>query len=284
MLTDRQVQNYLKTYALDDGRWRHQWQELPQTKKVPSLFVQSFAPESYEKTVLVIHGYFDHSATNRLFLFCLLEHGFRVLLFDLPGHGLSGGKRHEVETFSVYQEALHRVIDREDGPLYAMGHSTGGGLLAEYMLNGGQKLERAALAAPLLRSSAWWPSRAGALVMGPFKQTHPRRFRMHIGFPGFMEELAQDPLQGAAVSFTWAKALVQWERYMRNLTPLAGKNVQILQGNKDETIAWTFNMQAYHRLFPEAEKIFIDKGSHALLNEREHLRSIVFHLLLRFLS
>ncbi|WP_252315459.1 hypothetical protein, partial [Sinobaca sp. H24] len=81
-----------------------------------------------------------------------------------------------------------------------------------------------------------------------------------------------------------ARALVQWERYMRSLSPLPGRNVQILQGNNDETIDWTFNMQAYDRLFPQAEKIFVENGSHALLNERSHIRAVVFHLLLRFLK
>ena len=52
--------------------------------------LQVFEGESSDKgLVLLVHGYFDHMGTWRWIIPELTKAGYRVVAFDLPGHGLS---------------------------------------------------------------------------------------------------------------------------------------------------------------------------------------------------
>lgn len=62
-------------------------------------------------TVFVFHGYFDHAGIYRHLIRFLLELGYNVVVYDMPGHGLSSGKRTSITDFKQYQEALDRVLE-----------------------------------------------------------------------------------------------------------------------------------------------------------------------------
>jgi len=76
-----------------------------------------------ERTILLVHGWESRGTAMRSFVPPLLERGFRVVAFDGPAHGDSGGRRTNIIHFS---EALRAVI-RQLGPVYGIiGHSFGG--------------------------------------------------------------------------------------------------------------------------------------------------------------
>lgn len=57
------------------------------------LWTQIWSPPEPVGTAFVVHGYFDHLGLYRHLLERLLERHWRVVLWDLPGHGLSSGAR-----------------------------------------------------------------------------------------------------------------------------------------------------------------------------------------------
>ncbi len=70
------------------------------------LWAQVWTPEQPRGTAFVVHGYFDHLGLYRHLLERLLDQGWRVVLWDLPGHGLSSGARATIDDFEDYGACL----------------------------------------------------------------------------------------------------------------------------------------------------------------------------------
>lgn len=285
-MSENIIQAYAKVYKLPVSEGNYEWMWL--SYKEESLFTQIFTPENQRGTVLLLHGFFDHTATNASFMRFLFEKGFQIITFDLPGHGFSGGPRFQVQTFAEYQEALRQVMNevsrRNISQLHAVGHSTGGAIIAEAILeNKLKQVDKVSLIAPLLRFNQWWVSKVSTMFLSPFIDEIPRRFRTNKKEASFMQTLKQDPLQGKEISFEWVQALIDWESQLVNKTPTE-KPIQIIQGTEDYTVDADYNLKSYGVLFPYSDRILIDDGTHHLLNERPPQRNIVYSLILKYLQ
>lgn len=74
-------------------------------------------------TVLMVHGWGDHAGRLGAFIAPLVAQGFRVVGFDLPGHGHGGVRQADLPTLAAAVAAVARQI----GPVHAViGHSLGG--------------------------------------------------------------------------------------------------------------------------------------------------------------
>ncbi len=83
--------------------------------------------KSIQKTVLIAHGYASFGYKFEQYIPPLLKMGYRVLIFDAPGHGLSQGKYINI---LIYLNALKQII-KTVGPVdHFIGHSLGGITLA----------------------------------------------------------------------------------------------------------------------------------------------------------
>jgi pimeloyl-ACP methyl ester carboxylesterase len=76
-----------------------------------------------ERSVLLLHGWQGRASQFAPLVRELVADGFRVVSFDAPGHGDSGGRRTDVRDWV----ALADTLQRTDGPFHALvGHSFGG--------------------------------------------------------------------------------------------------------------------------------------------------------------
>jgi alpha-beta hydrolase superfamily lysophospholipase len=75
------------------------------------IFCQYFcvSRDACRGTVFVLHGYYDHGGLYGKLLRYLLHKGYGVVLFDLPGHGLSSGDRAAITSFTQYTDVLEAV-------------------------------------------------------------------------------------------------------------------------------------------------------------------------------
>ena len=93
-----------------------------------SLFTQRWLLPNARANLLLVHGYFDHAGIYDKLIDYGLSRGCSVLIFDLPGHGLSTGERAVIDDFADYGRAVNAVIGGArlpPLPLYALGQSTG---------------------------------------------------------------------------------------------------------------------------------------------------------------
>ena len=97
-------------------------------------------------TLLLLHGLWDSHRTWRRVYPLLAEH-FRLLIPDLPGHGLSG-RPDAPYTLDWFAQTLYNWLDAIGvDNIHICGHSYGGGVAQWMLLNNRERIDRLALVA-----------------------------------------------------------------------------------------------------------------------------------------
>lgn len=101
-------------------------------------------------TVLLVHGWEGRGSQLGAFVQPLVDAGFRVVTFDAPAHGDSGGDRATLFTFA---DAIHAAA-RRFGPIHGLVAHSMGAAASAYALRGGLPVKRAVFVAPADASQA----------------------------------------------------------------------------------------------------------------------------------
>ncbi len=276
-LPDEATRRYFDFYGLNPADTSHAFGSVPSGEEqlAVHLFWREGAPRG---TVLLVHGYFDHAGHWRHVIADLLAAGFAIATVDLPGHGLSTGKRADIDDFSAYSQALLDVLPvaRQLGaPLHVVGHSTGCSAVIDALLIRREALgERIVLISPLIRSYAWMASGLGEALIGELVAEVPRVLRKNSSDQQFFEFMQRDPLQYRSVPLGWVEAQGEWAKRIEAARPSA-QPLRIIQGTDDTTVSWRHNLRVLRRKFPKAEIIKVKRGGHQLPNEAPALRATV---------
>ncbi|GHB12557.1 alpha/beta fold hydrolase [Salinicola rhizosphaerae] len=255
------------------------------------LWTQVWAPPAPRGTVFVVHGYFDHLGLYGHLLERLLHLGWQVVMWDLPGHGLSSGARATIDDFTDYVTCFNAIEQQmaaselAPGPWIAVGQSTGASIVATDALERGSQAPWQALVllAPLVRPWGWNQSRWLHRIASPFVDTIPRKYRANttdIEFADFLR--LHDPLQDDRLALTWVTAMRRWMPTLLKRPP-SQLPVLILQGEQDLTVDWSWNLKALKRKFPRAHIVRHSQARHHLVNEADEIRHELFAALEDFL-
>lgn len=238
------------------------------------LAVQYWVSPSATRNLVVLHGYTDHTGLFRH----LIEYGVanrcNVLIFDLPGHGLSTGEQAAIDEFSEYAQALADVlgtVNLPPLPIWTMAQSTGCSVLMEYARRYDWPFQATVLLAPLLQPAGWLRMRIGWRLLKAFTDSIPRSFNRNSTDEAFLEFIQRDPLQPARVPLRWIGALRRWLAAL----PLADLGVGpalVLQGDQDGTVDWRYNIEHISSLFPDSDIRYLGGAGHQLANEAEAIR------------
>lgn len=250
---------------------------------VADIAVHQFSPEQLQGEILVIHGYLDHHALYGTLIEHLLNKNFRVVAFDLPGHGLSGGKTASINSFNDYQIILKQVLaalklGQQNLPLHWLGQSTGCAIINHYMLQyqpiiSGQIIELA----PLVQPIKWRKISLLHRLFHWFIAEVPRKFKNNSHDQAFVNFVAEsDPLQSNVVSAAWLGALKQWLPVFEQLPPSDKYRPLVIQGTKDETVDWQYNLKVIENKFPQAEIHRLEGAYHQLANESQQYRQTIY--------
>ncbi|MGC8122016.1 alpha/beta hydrolase [Marinobacter sp. VGCF2001] len=240
-------------------------------------------------TVFILHGYFDHVGLYTQLIDRCLGAGFDVMAYDQPGHGLSSGTPAAIGSFLEYQavlsEVMARVSNKIRGPWYAVGQSTGGAILIDYLLSNhhDQKtsaFQKVVLLAPLVRPMGWLGAKILHSLVKPFLSRWKRVFGENSGDTRFLRFLREhDPLQARAVHVDWVSALRQWVPHIESARPVDFP-VTVVQGEKDLTVDWQHNLRIIRNKFSLVKERRIPDGRHHLVNEAQDLQATVFNTII----
>ena len=295
-IKNREIQAYRRLYGFDKLPGEH-WQgfiSMPLFK----LHVQVFKTQhsQIKGTVCLLHGYLEHSGIYQPIIKELLDQGFSVLTYDLPGHGLSDGSPANIQNFDHYQQVLHAVYqyvrqaNQLPKPWVGIGQSTGGAILMHHLLEYAQRrenpiVERVLLLSPLIRpaKSAWWHNSIGLGIIRRIKREVPRHFRRNNHNPEFLRFVRlKDPLQPRMMGMDWILAMSKWMQEMEE-RPACRIPVWLAQGAQDQTVDWRYNIEFIRRKFRLQTLLMLEEGSHQLINERADIRAALTGLIPAFL-
>lgn len=119
-----------------------------------SLAVEDHALPSPRARVVIVHGYGEHRGRYAELVSRLLAEGFACHLFDLRGHGRSGGVVAHVDRFEDYLDDLALIVQRVRSasvPLLLVGHSLGGLIALMYVRRTDAGVDAVAVSSPYLR-------------------------------------------------------------------------------------------------------------------------------------
>ncbi|WOE32316.1 MULTISPECIES: alpha/beta hydrolase [unclassified Acinetobacter] len=295
------IQAYRKLYGFDRLNCEH-WQgyvEMPLFKLHVQVFTPQLAGSRFHRiqgTVALLHGYLEHSGIYQPIIQELLEQGFSVLTYDLPGHGLSNGSPANIADFDHYQQVLETIYhyvknaDQLPQPWVGIGQSTGGAIWMHHVLQYAERrqnpfIERILLLSPLIRpaKTAWWHNTIGLSIIRRIKREVPRHFRRNNHNPEFLRFIRlKDPLQPKMMGMGWILAMSKWMREMED-RPACRIPVWLAQGALDQTVDWKYNIDFIREKFRLQTLLILEEGSHQLINERKDIRAALTGLIPAFL-
>ena len=130
--------------------------------------------ESAQKDIWIVHGMGDHGGRYEDLAREFVQSGYRVILADHRGNGLSEGKRGHVASFDKYLDDLSLTIEQtaSDRKRYILGQSLGGLIVARYLATRSQEFEKAVLLSPMFRT-AKAPPRLKLLLARLMRRIYP---------------------------------------------------------------------------------------------------------------
>ena len=240
------------------------------------------------KTAFILHGYFDHSGLYRHLIRHLLLQDIAVVIFDLPGHGLSSGETASINSFQEYSESFVRCLklagqQQLADPWLAIGQSTGAALIIEALLaerlQQSHALQDTILLAPLLRPRHWSRSRILFSLSKLFLASTPRKFSKNSHDVEFLEFLeSKDELQSRLLPRNWVQAMIDYINRFEEM-PSQDTPLHVIQGKGDGTVEWETNIPKILEKFSGSEVHWIEEAGHHLVNESTPYRERVFTLI-----
>ncbi len=235
-------------------------------------------------SVFLLHGYYDHVGLYQHPIRWCLEHGFTVLAWDLPGHGLSTGPRATIRSFDRYRETVEAVLQRAAGlpaPWHCIGQSTGAAVFMEYLFQhrctrANSPFQQVVLFAPLVRPAGWGPGEIAYRLVHRWIDGLPRKFKENSDDAEFLDFLAhRDPLQARRLPVQWLGAMREWMHAFLHY-PATDISPLIIQGMQDQTVDWRFNLSVLREKFDHPEEVYLPDARHHLANESAANRALLF--------
>lgn len=291
-----EVTRYLNHYGLNadslfprqDSRNIHQLGYFPSAGFRIACHYFSPPAEIVSGTVFIVHGYYDHAGLyGHLIKYCLRKN-LAVVIFDLPGHGLSTGSPVSIDSFAQYREVFSASLRLAQTaglskPWRVIAQSTGSAIVMDSCLatcaESVERFESVVLLAPLVKPQGWARGSLLHSLLEPFVENVARKFVDNSNDEEFLRFVREsDPFQSKVLSARWVAALKQWLEEFDNYAPCAAR-IAVVQGAEDTTVDWRYNLKAIESKFPNAITYMIAHARHHLANESADIRERLYAIL-----
>ena len=169
---------------------------LPARDRTP-LLTRHWTPAGEPwATILVVHGLGEHSGRHEATAGRFAAAGIAAASYDHRGFGASAGRRADIERWPDYLDDIEDRLaaSRQPGlPSAVYGHSLGGLIVADYLLDGRALPDVAILSSPALGSKVGPALRRASQLLGVILP------RVAIDNPWDGADLSRDPSIGVAV-------------------------------------------------------------------------------------
>jgi alpha-beta hydrolase superfamily lysophospholipase len=252
-----------------------------------ALAVEDFKLEAARARVLVVHGFAEHSGRYGEVVAALTSAGFECHLFDLRGHGRSGGVSAHVDRFEEYVDDLDRarshVRELPGGPRksFLLAHSLGGLIAMIYALRGPAALDGLVVTSPYLHRAFAVPT--GAAFLAAVASRIAPKLRIAIPLrPEWLSHdrhvtagyLADDQIRRATTP-RWATEVDEAQRTLRRRAGEIKLPLLMMLGGSDPIADPGVSQQVFAALGSEDKQLALYPGFlHEVLNETERHRVV----------
>ncbi len=249
------------------------------------LFYHAETPKLPKGILIIVHGLSEHGGRYLKLQKELAAEGFASWAYDQRGFGRSTGERTYVTDYNLFLQDLKKVISTAKKaypalPVYLIGHSMGGLVVAVFCINNAHEINGMVLSAPayaffpLPRSLHW----VGLLL----NYLCPKRL---IQYPSSGDRLSHDPEIGPAFRNDPLIQSAGTPRFYHEFRKMNGYLRQhadritlptlILQGTGDTTVVPEGARTLYNQISSkEKHLIFYDGFYHECFNEIERERVV----------
>ena len=121
------------------------------------LYFRTWKVDKPIGAVVLIHGLGEHCQRYDYIASKLNKAKLTVYSLDLPGHGRSDGPRGHIESFDDYAKSVLMLLQKAEKelpqiPKYLIGHSMGGLIAAQFLLEYQDRFRGAVLSGPAIQS------------------------------------------------------------------------------------------------------------------------------------
>ncbi len=248
-----------------------------------NVYYQYWLPEGEPKAILlVVHGLAEHSGRYMNVVNHLVPSGYVVYGIDHIGHGKSDGTRIYVDRFQDYTKTLKNYFDmirewQPKKPIFLIGHSMGGLISAEYLLEHQDELSGAVLSGPSIKV----PDNISKAMIFAGKMLSiimPKAGLVQLDAegvsrdPAVIDAYVNDPLvcTGKVTARLGAELLKTMQRVTKQATKIK-LPIMIVQGSADKLVDPSGAQLFYNLVGSRDKTINIYNGFyHEVFNEPEH--------------
>jgi alpha-beta hydrolase superfamily lysophospholipase len=282
-----EVKKYFIYYGLDFPGTPHFFGTFRSKEKTIAAHV--FLPKDSTKTVFLVHGFLLHTFAFNHLIKALIDHGYAVAAFDLPGHGFSSGARADIGDFSEYADVIDDFIGYLGSsipqPYAIVGHSTGCSAIFEYLNTRASVFRKHVLCGPLIRSDFYDLSRFGLNALGWAMKDVPTLVADVSSDDTYIDFIRnKDPLRPKTVPLSWVRALVVWNERLDAHPKVIDSDVLVMQGDKDSVVDFHYNLEFLKQRIQRLEICMIWGGKHELTQEAQPILSTVINKIIVYLS
>ena len=246
-----------------------------------NIFYRCWAPAEPRAVLLLAHGLAEHSGRYGDFASFFADAGIATYALDFPGHGRSDGKRGHIRDFQEYTDALGALLSlaREahpDIPFVLFGHSMGGLIAADFLLQHQSEFVAAVLTGAAIQSPQQ-PSSIVIFINRVIASVMPRLGVLRLDASGIsrdpqvISDYENDPLvyRGKATAGLVTALFSAMKRVVENATSIR-LPMLIMHGSVDSLTAVEGSKLLHDSISSEDKKIVIYDGLyHEILNEPE---------------
>ncbi|MCX6253482.1 MAG: lysophospholipase [Bacteroidia bacterium] len=233
--------------------------------------------ENTKAVIILVHGIGEHIQRYNYWADLFKKEGIGFAGVDLPGHGRSDGKRGHIKSYVLLGEMIDILLKSckqtfPGIPVYIYGHSLGGGIVLDYLLQKNPKVKGAIVTGPFLRL-AFEPPRIKLILASIMKNLLPGLVQpiglnaSHLSHDeAVVEKYKSDPLVHGKISVSLFHGSMTSAKYSLSHASELKVPTLILHGSDDLIISPEGSREFAGKTGMVELKIW-DGGYHELHNE-----------------
>lgn len=254
------------------------------------LFYQSWYPAASETTyhtaavrgvLVLVHGLGEHSGRYCSVIQALTAAGYAVFAFDNQGHGKSEGQRGHIDSWQNYRDntaAFLQLVRQQEptAPLFLMGHSLGGLIVLDWVLQKAHAADFQALnilglvvSAPPISPSEGTASQVRIMLARLLSGLFPRlSLKMGLAECGLSrdqniaDQLAQDPLIHPYVTLRWGTETLNTIDWVKSHIHQLQMPILLTHGEADPIIDVAGSREIFQQIGTDRKTLKIYPGSY----------------------